>query len=157
MNKLNNKDILSNPILKTGFENKIYQPYLEIFTANVNQAKDTDVKIILYYLIRQILLNCGISLGYRTVMYDVAYSVLKEHPEVWNEQELLNGNADLENHWTEFYPEYDGEFDNYDVTCLNSDQYFNLAIDMLLNNDIETEYKPVFSYAVYLFFRSWGI
>jgi len=98
MNQLTDTDILSNSILKKGFENKNYQPYQEIFTADVNRGKDADVKLILHYLIRQIILNCGISPGYRTVLYDVAYAVLKEHPEVWNEQEVQNGYADLENH-----------------------------------------------------------
>ena len=112
---------------------------------------------MLHYLIGQVLKNCSISLGYRTVMYDIAYTVLKEHPEVWNKQERIEGSADLENHWLEFYPEYKGEFDDYDVTYLDFGQYFELAIGLLQNNEIETANKPIFSYAVYLFFRSWGI
>ncbi|MFZ4415007.1 MAG: hypothetical protein ACOYOV_18115 [Bacteroidales bacterium] len=147
------ENLLSIPIFNFGFELKSYKSHLESFLNDINKGRELEVTTIIHDLISLTVGFCGYSKSYRTVSFDFAWAVLDAHPSLWTQVERDRNYCQLSDHWLEFYPECDGTFDNYDVASLEELQYFTFAINMLIDNEIEEEYMPVFSYAIYLFFK----
>lgn len=145
------EQLLSIPTFKIGFASTLYCNYIDEFLANVNLGITWDVKDVLNKLISIAVENCGISIGERTVTFDMANDVLNAHPSLWNEEEQSENMASILDHWTEFTSEDLNVFLTYDITGMNIGEYFVLAMSMLLEY-IPKDCIPAFSYATYIFF-----
>jgi len=148
---LSKEQLLSIPTFEIGFASTLYCNYIDEFLVNVNKGIALDVKVVLNLLIAIAVQNCGISIGARTVAYDMANSILNAHPSLWNEEEQSENMASILHHWTEFSSEDLNRFLEYDITGMNIGEYFVLAMSMLLE-DIPKDCIPAFSYATYIFF-----
>ncbi|MBK8448709.1 MAG: hypothetical protein IPL42_01260 [Saprospiraceae bacterium] len=73
---------------------------------------------------------------YRTIVYDFAWSILEEHPELWYEQEKQNDFCVLANHFKEYIPGYNDSFEKFDVTVLNEAEYIIGGFNLLLENEL---------------------
>jgi hypothetical protein len=145
------QDVMNNPLLKIGFSSKLFSDHLIPFVENVNKVGAANKAEIIGYLLKEACSYCGISLTYRTIFYDLAWAVLEKSPEYWDEEEKENGFSDIGSHW-DFYPEYKGEFDDYDVGTLEYGEYFVGCMGIL-------EWKPArpdyFCYGMFIFFDFW--
>ena len=120
------RQLLSIPAFSKAFEYKEYKDFQSSFLQNINEGSKIPPKQLLISLLQKYIEFCGISLGYRTIVYDFAWSILLEHPELWYEQETQNGLCILADHFKEYIPGYNDSFDKFDVTVLNAVSYTHL-------------------------------
>ena len=88
---ITNKLVLKNKVLKLGFSNILYKSDLDLFVLYANEGAKVDPKNVLHELLRLHCRFCGVSYGYRTVLYDFAWAVLDINPQFWNDEETENG------------------------------------------------------------------
>ena len=151
--EITKEEILQIPIIQLVFSREEFKGYLDTFVEDVNKGKDMGVKKLLAILIEEYCKYCGISLGYRTVVFDFANTILSQHHELWSEEEKEDGFVYLFKNFKKFYPEYDDDLDEYDVTCLENWQYIEYSLNLLMDNELGDESKLAFSYAFYIFVK----
>jgi hypothetical protein len=147
---IDKENISANRLLELGFSRPMYAGHLDLFIEEVNKGAQADKALMIGYLIKQACKYCGISTGYRTAFYDLAWAVLQESPELWNEEENEEGISDLSAHY-DLYPDYKNEFDEYDVASLNNGEYFVICMDLMRNE--RQEHPDYFCYAMFVFFE----
>lgn len=152
MNKINKELVLANPVLKRGFNSKLYNGLLSSFIEYANKGAEADKTSIIGYLLKRAFKYCGISKTYFTIYYDFAWAILEKTPEIWNDEEKENGFSDIGSHMN-LFPEYDNKFDSYDVATLNYGEVLIGSLNILKED--ETEHKDYFCYAIYVYFDYW--
>ena len=150
--EITNEEILQIPIINLIFSREEFKEYLDTFVKDVNKGKDMGVKKLLALLIEEYCKYCGISLGYRTIVFDFAYAILNQHHELWSEEDKEEGYI-LGFDFKKFYPEYDTVLDEYDITRLECWQYIVYSLNLLIDNELGDESKLAFSYAFYNFVK----
>jgi len=150
--EITKEEILQIPIIGLVFSREEFKGYLETFVEDVNKGKYIDVEKLLAIMIEEYSKYCGISLGYRTVVFDYAYAILDQHHELWSEEEKEKGYI-LALDFKKFYPEYDNALDEYDITRLECWQYIVYSLNLLIDNELGDESKLAFSYAFYNFVK----
>jgi hypothetical protein len=146
------ENITANRLLELGFSRLKYAGYLDLFIQEANKGNKAEKTDIIGQLIKQACKYCGISAGYRTAFYDLAWAVLQVNPDLWNEEEKEYGVSNLSAHY-DLYPEYNDEFDEYDVSTLNNGEYFVICMDLISNE--KQEHLDYFCYAMFVFFELW--
>lgn len=96
---------------------------------------------------------CSISATWRTILYGFAESVLISHKELWNIQEIAEERIFLHDHFKRFYPEYQSEFDNYDIALLEPAEEWFYAFAMWRNGFVPDDLKPAYFYGMYCCFH----
>lgn len=148
------ENITANRLLELGFSRPMYAGQLDLFIDEANKGSKAEKTAIIGYLIKQACKYCGISAGYRTAFFDLAWAVLQDSPELWNDEEKENDLSDLSAHY-DLYPEYNNEFDKYDVSTLNNGEYFVICMDLMINE--QHEHLDYFCYAMFVFFEQGNI
>ena len=99
------------------------------FSQYVEMGKQMDKRRILSLLIDMYMKYCGISLGYRTVVYDLGWAVFTQF--VKNEETEFTGEESFCKVMPKLHPEYTEEYDKYDVCLLEDKNYPNLCMEIL--------------------------
>ncbi|MBK6544602.1 MAG: hypothetical protein IPG12_04940 [Saprospiraceae bacterium] len=154
-NDITMDDLLSIPAFSKVFEYKKFKAIQNTFLHHINEGSKIPATKLIGLLLQQYIDYCGISLGRRTIFYDFAWSILEEHPELWYEQEKQNDFCVLANHFKEYIPGYNDSFDKFDVTVLNEGDYLVRGFNLLLENELEYDLKPAFSFAMFTFFKNY--
>ena len=99
-----------------------YRQYLE-------KAKEMDKRRMLSLLVDMYMDYCGVSLGYRTVVYDLGWEVFLQYIRCG--QTEFTGDEAFCEVMPRFNPEYTEEYDEYDVWFLDDDKYPPLCMEIL--------------------------
>lgn len=132
------------------------QPYAQHYDAMVDciqVAQKVEPAEIIGRLLEKSCYYCGISTTWRTILYTFAEGILCLHKELWNDEELKEERIFLHNHFKRFYPEYKGEFENYDITLLQPAEEWFYSFKMWQDGFVSDDLKPAFSYGMYSNFK----
>ncbi|MFZ4798478.1 MAG: hypothetical protein ACOYMA_13355 [Bacteroidia bacterium] len=154
--KITKEEILAIPAFKLVFAKETFSPYLADFISDINKGREVDIQTILGLLIKEYCNYCGISKGDRTIFYDFAGELLQQHPALWNEEEKECGYSFIDNHYKDFYPEYDNALDEYDIAILEDWQYVLYGMEFLIGYDLNEEVRPGYSYAMFNFIKNYA-
>ncbi|MFZ1424929.1 MAG: hypothetical protein WAS55_13995 [Saprospiraceae bacterium] len=154
LNEITNEELLSITAFSKVFEYREFKAIQNSFLQHINEGSKIPPKQLLISLLQKYIEFCGISLGYRTIVYDFAWSILEEHPELWYEQEKQDDFCVLANHFKEYIPGYNDSFDKFDVTVLNEGDYLVRGFNILREDIIEPDLKSAYSYAMFTFFKN---
>lgn len=148
--KISKETVNSNPFIKQLLTAPEYTSQAAQILNDTITGSELDRKCIIAHLLKLACAYCGISLGYRTLLYDFAWAVLNHTPEYWSPQEIENEMSDLSSRIGEFYTEYHGELDQYDVTTMSVDEYLDTAIEFLECEATERD-RPILCLGLYMF------
>lgn len=146
--------LLAIPAFNKAFEYQQYKDVQESFLQNINKGSEIAPSMLLGLLIHEYCDNCGISLGRRTILYDFAWSVIDEHPELWSVEEIKNGYYLLSDHFKDFCPGYDESYDKFDVAIMNAGEYLVGGFNLLKEDILKPDLKSACSYAMFTFFKN---
>ncbi|MBK8483167.1 MAG: hypothetical protein IPL31_02115 [Saprospiraceae bacterium] len=150
-------ELLSIPAFSKVFEYNEYKTIQVAYLQYINEGSKIPPKQLLISLLQKYIEFCGISLGYRTIVYDFAWSILEEHPDLWYEDERESGFCVLAHHFKEYIPGYNTSFEKFDVTVMNEAEYIIGGFNLLLENELEYDLKPAFSFAMFTFFKNYEV
>ena len=108
------------------------------FCDYLRMGKQMDKRRILYLLVEMYMENCGISITYRSLVYDFAWSVFMEYAK--NEQTEFTGEEAFYLIMSKFHPEYsDEEYFDYEVLCIKENEYPHLCMKLLEEENYDSE------------------
>ncbi len=130
-----------------------YAQHYDTITHFIQIAQPIEPAQIIGKLFQKACYYCGKSATWRTILYGFAESVLTVHEELRNEQEIAESRIFLHDHFKRFYPEYQGEFEHYDITLLQPAEEWFYAFKMWQDGFVPKELKPAFFYGMYCNFK----
>ena len=99
-----------------------YRDYLEM-------GKQMDTRRMLTLLVDMFMSYCGVSLGYRTVVYDLGWAVFVQYAA--SEDAEFTGDEPFCTALSRLHPGYTEEYDEYDVGMLEDKEYPIFCMDIL--------------------------
>jgi hypothetical protein len=102
---------------------------IDVFNRYADLGKQMDKRHILSLLIDMYMDYCGISLSYRTVVYDCAWAVFKQYAK--NEPSEFSGDEYFCEVMGQINPDYTEEYDKYDIGIVESERYADCCIGIL--------------------------
>lgn len=151
------KEIVNkNKVLSLAFSYRPFKDLLSDFILQANKAIDLDPTFMIRELLRSYVKYGKGSAGYRTMLFDFAWAVYEQHPELWSDEEREEGFSDLAARCTDIYPEMDPEMADLDVFPFGYGQYFAVGIDFCFNARIDDDIRPLICRSMYIFFERWS-
>lgn len=145
-----------NKVLSLAFSYKPFEDLLPDFILQANKAVDLDPSLMIRELLRSYVKYGKGSAGYRTMLFDLAWAVYEQHPELWSDEEREEGFSDLAARCTELYPDMDPEMADLDVLMFSYGQYFAVGIDFCFNARLDDPIRPLICRSMYIFFERWS-
>ena len=141
------KDILyQTKAFKDFFEGQ--SNILDTFLKYINENQDVNQKLFLDFMIQNYIDNCGVSKGKRTVIWDVAWHYLSKNKELWIKK---NRETTMNEYFRHHFPVQFEECREYDISILCKNDYLEIGMRMVLEDDILEEYIPFFCNTLYCF------
>jgi hypothetical protein len=101
----------------------------DVFSQYVELGKQMNKRHILSLLIDMYMDYCGISLAYRTMVYDCGWAVFREY--AGNEATEFSGDEIFHDVMGHINPAYTEEYDKYDVWYIEDEKYPAYCADIL--------------------------
>jgi len=121
--------LLHKEIDRRSFEEK------ESFYSYQRKGYEMDKKRIMYLLSEMYMEYCGISLTYRTVVYDIGWKVKDEYVSDGNNEFDINDS--FQKVMSKINPSYNIEDDVWDVASISNVEMIKCCFDMMAENDEE--------------------
>jgi len=103
----------------------------------VEKGKQMEHRRILYLLVDMYMGYCGVSKGYRTVVYDLGWAVFHKYAE--SEETEFTGDETYSSVMPRLHPEYTKEYDEYDIAIIDDEKIPSFCMDILGEHDGDHE------------------
>lgn len=153
---LTQETIHNNKALALGFSYSAFSPLLPNFMLEVNKGADLEPAYMVQELLKLYVQYGKGSAGYRTILFDFAWAVYEQQPELWSDEEREEGFSDLAARCNEIYPDLDPEMADLDVLSFSYGQYFAVGIDFCFNSKIDQSIRPLICRSMFIFFERWS-
>lgn len=111
------------------FLDEILKIQSEKFRNYLEMGKEMDKRHMLSWFVDMYIDYCGVSRGYRTVVYDLGWAVFIQYTE--NEHTEFTGKEAFCDVMKKLNPGYTEEYDKYDICLLDKEDYLPLCMEIL--------------------------
>lgn len=149
MKEINLEHLYAIPAFEHSFKEERFKNEAETFLGHVNTCVSKNIKDVIGDLLK---CACEYKLEiplYKSIFFDLAWSVLENNRALWTKEEKLEGYSDIDLHW-QLYPQYDGSFDDYESVVLTPKDYFEGVMELMSQEDLS--YKAEVCFSLYVFF-----
>ena len=112
---------------------------LPYFMEVVNTPSSISIKEVLHALIQGFCNNCGVSIGKRTVYWDIAWEILTRNKSLW---QYDDEDPDLSD-YIKTHIDNSAQYLDYDVAILNAHQFLQIAYTIVREKEIRPALYPV--------------
>ena len=149
--------IESNRLLSYAFSRRSYYPLRAEFIEHSNLGIYIDRKETLQNLIKMACQFSTTNFNYQILFIDLADMLYSRSEHLWNDAEKRADFTSIDNHYKEFYPEYQGQLHYPSSFYLDFGPKFMLIIKLLKTGVIADADKKYLCFAAFDYFNYWQI